>query len=69
MLLAGVAMLLGPSLWEGRGSLMPDHAASQPFDPPGQSTLSAYLDPSATTGPEPALERHRHAAVGLRGSR
>jgi hypothetical protein len=53
MLLAGLAMLLGPSLWEGRRSLMPDHAASQPFDPPGQSTLSADDMLPPWRGPEP----------------
>jgi hypothetical protein len=53
MLLASVAMLLGPSLWEGRRSLAPEHAQTVPFDPPGQSTLRAddRLPPWRGPGP------------------
>jgi hypothetical protein len=53
MLLASLAMLLGPSLWEGRRSLMPEHAESLPFDPPGQSTLRADDLLPPWRGPKP----------------
>jgi hypothetical protein len=57
MLLAAVAMLLGPSLLEGRRSLAPDHAPGTPFDPPGQSTLRADDRLPPWRGPSPRGEK------------